>query len=69
MPGYVPATWKVLTAGGHAEKDALRTPQWYLLTAILTLNVTSGIALISQALDHLEYLRIAEPTETSTPPG
>ena len=29
--------------------EALRTPQWYFLTAILTLNVTAGIALISQA--------------------
>lgn len=45
------------TAGGAAEKagkdytqgEALRTPQWYLLTAILTLSVSAGIALISQA--------------------
>lgn len=29
--------------------EALRTPQWYILTAILTLNVAAGIALISQA--------------------
>jgi OFA family oxalate/formate antiporter-like MFS transporter len=29
--------------------EALRTPQWYFLTAILTLNVAAGIALISQA--------------------
>ena len=26
--------------------EALRTPQWYLLTAILTLSVTAGISLI-----------------------
>ena len=31
------------------QGEALRTPQWYLLTAILTLNVTAGIALISVA--------------------
>jgi OFA family oxalate/formate antiporter-like MFS transporter len=31
------------------EKEALRSYQWYLLTAILTLNVTVGIALIAQA--------------------
>jgi MFS transporter, OFA family, oxalate/formate antiporter len=31
------------------QGEAMRTPQWYLLTAILTLNVTAGIALISQA--------------------
>jgi OFA family oxalate/formate antiporter-like MFS transporter len=29
----------------------LRTPQWYLLTAILTLNTLCGIAFISQASD------------------
>lgn len=31
------------------QGEALRTRQWYLLTAILTLNVTAGIALISVA--------------------
>lgn len=54
--GYVvPGAEK--TVGGAAEKagkdytqgEALRTPQWYLLTAILTLSVSAGIALISQA--------------------
>jgi MFS transporter, OFA family, oxalate/formate antiporter len=51
VPGYEP----VAAGGGEVgEKDytqgeALRTPQWYLLTAILTLNVSAGIALISQA--------------------
>jgi OFA family oxalate/formate antiporter-like MFS transporter len=33
----------------YSLRDALRTPQWYQLTAILTLTVTAGIALISQA--------------------
>lgn len=41
-------------AGGDAGSDftqgeALRTPQWYLLTAILALSVSAGISLISQA--------------------
>jgi OFA family oxalate/formate antiporter-like MFS transporter len=51
VPGHEP----VVPGGGEVgEKDytqgqALRTPQWYLLTAILTLNVSAGIALISQA--------------------
>jgi OFA family oxalate/formate antiporter-like MFS transporter len=31
----------------YTQGEALRTPQWYLLTAILCLNVTAGIALIS----------------------
>ena len=33
----------------YTQGEALRTPQWYLLTAILTLNVAAGISLISQA--------------------
>src|SRR4051812_37449476 len=33
------------------QGEALRTPQWYFLTAILTLNVSAGIALISVAKD------------------
>jgi OFA family oxalate/formate antiporter-like MFS transporter len=52
VPGFEPAA-----AGGggvdpgkdYTQNEALRTPQWYLLTLILTLNVTAGIALISQA--------------------
>lgn len=35
----------------YTQGEALRTPQWYLLTAILALNVTAGIALISVAKD------------------
>ena len=51
VPGFTPATTgRVVDSGkDYTEKEALRTPQWYLLTAILTLNVTAGIALISQA--------------------
>ncbi|HBH57730.1 MAG TPA: MFS transporter [Arthrobacter bacterium] len=54
--GYIVPGWVRATSGRvrdsykeYTEKEALRTPQWYLLTAILTLNVTVGIALISQA--------------------
>jgi len=51
VPGYEPAASGTGTDGGndYTQGEALRTPQWYLLTAILTLNVTAGIALISQA--------------------
>ncbi len=51
VPGYVPATTgRVVDSGrDYTQGEALRTPQWYLLTAILTLNVTAGISLISQA--------------------
>jgi OFA family oxalate/formate antiporter-like MFS transporter len=51
VPGFSPeAVGRVVGSGReYTEKEALRTPQWYLLTALLTLNVTAGIALISQA--------------------
>ena len=51
VPGFLPATSGRVVGSGreYTEKEALRTPQWYLLTALLTLNVTAGIALISQA--------------------
>jgi len=51
VPGWVPAAaGRVKDAYKQfTESEALRTPQWYLLTAILTLNVTVGIALIAQA--------------------
>ena len=51
VPGWDPAaSGRVVDSGrDYTQAEALRTPQWYLLTAILTLNVTAGIALISQA--------------------
>ncbi|MEP7331808.1 MAG: OFA family MFS transporter [Terracoccus sp.] len=33
----------------YTTEEALRTPQWYLLTGILTLSVTAGISLIAVA--------------------
>jgi OFA family oxalate/formate antiporter-like MFS transporter len=49
VPGWQPATGGriVESARDYSQNEALRTPQWYLLAAILTLNVTAGIALIS----------------------
>ena len=51
VPGYEPAGAGGASGAGddYTQGEALRTKQWYLLTAILTLNVTAGIALISQA--------------------
>ena len=51
VPGYTPATTGRVAETSHdyTQKESLRTPQWYLLTAILALNVTAGISLISQA--------------------
>ncbi|GAB3431833.1 OFA family MFS transporter [Flindersiella endophytica] len=51
VPGWVPPkTGRVVRSEReYSQGEALRTPQWYLLTAVLTLNVTAGIALISVA--------------------
>ena len=53
VPGFVPASTGRAVAGTRVYDlaEALRTPQWYLLTAILALNVTCGIGFISQASD------------------
>jgi MFS transporter, OFA family, oxalate/formate antiporter len=54
--GYVVPGYESEGGAGDEQKtvdftqgEALRTPQWYLLTAILALNTAVGIALISQA--------------------
>jgi predicted MFS family arabinose efflux permease len=41
----------VASSHSYTLGEALHTRQWYLLTAILALNVTCGIAFISQASD------------------
>ena len=55
-PGYTVSA--VLTKAGTAkvtpgrdftQAEALRTPQWYMLTTILTIAVLGGISLVSQA--------------------
>jgi OFA family oxalate/formate antiporter-like MFS transporter len=53
VPGWQPRTeGRIVDAGrDYTTTDALRTPQWYLLTGILALNVTAGIGLISVAKD------------------
>ncbi|HEX8626920.1 MAG TPA: OFA family MFS transporter [Catenuloplanes sp.] len=53
VPGFTPATGGPAVAGtrSYTLSQALRTRQWYLLTAILALNTACGIALISQAAD------------------
>ncbi len=51
VPGFEPASKGGAAALGkdYSQGEAMRTPQWYLLTAILTLSVSAGISLISQA--------------------
>ncbi|MDR3521585.1 MAG: OFA family MFS transporter [Acidocella sp.] len=49
--GYVPAasSARLITNGTVDVGTALRTPQFYLLWAVLFLNVTAGIGVLSQA--------------------
>ena len=47
-PGAVP-TKDPIPEADFETQEALHTPQWYMLTAILTLSVTAGISLISVA--------------------
>jgi MFS transporter, OFA family, oxalate/formate antiporter len=51
VPGYEPSASGTGTNGGtdYDQGQALRTPQWYLLTLILTMSVTAGISLIAVA--------------------
>jgi OFA family oxalate/formate antiporter-like MFS transporter len=64
VPGYVaPATTR---EGGYTLGEAFRTPQWYLLTAILFLNTMCGIAFISQASDAAEEVARASATTAAT---
>ena len=53
VPGFEPKQTGRAVAGTRAYtlSEALRTPQWYMLTAILALNTACGIAFISQASD------------------
>jgi OFA family oxalate/formate antiporter-like MFS transporter len=53
VPGFTPASTGRAVAGTrvYSLSEALRTRQWYLLTLVLTLNVTCGIGFISQASD------------------
>ena len=47
--GRAAATTDQVPAADFTAPEALRTRQWYMLTAILTLSVTAGISLISVA--------------------
>ena len=49
-PGWRPATQQAARSAAELTlSEALRTPHWYLLWAMLALNVTAGAALISVA--------------------
>ena len=71
VPGFVPATGGRAVAGTrvYTLPEALRTRQWYLLTAILALNVTCGIGFISQAADAAEDIAGVAATTSATMVG
>jgi OFA family oxalate/formate antiporter-like MFS transporter len=71
VPGFVPAETGRAVAGTrvYTLTEALRTRQWYMLTAILTLNVTCGIGFISQAADSAEAVAGASAVTAATMVG
>ena len=71
VPGFVPASAGRAVAGTrvYTLPEALRTRQWYMLTAILTLNVTCGIGFISQAADSAEDIAGVAATTAATMVG
>jgi len=71
VPGFVPASTGRAVAGTrvYTLPEALHTRQWYLLTAILALNVTCGIGFISQAADSAEDIAGVAATTAATMVG
>jgi OFA family oxalate/formate antiporter-like MFS transporter len=78
-PPVTPGTTSAASAGADLDRgpardfttrEALSTPQWYLLTAILTLSVTAGISLISvaagSATDIAGYSKLAAASLVGT---
>nr|WP_196791388.1 OFA family MFS transporter [Motilibacter aurantiacus] len=67
VPGYEQAASGKAATGARAYdlKEALRTPQWYLLTAILALNTACGIAFVSQASDAAQEIAGASAATAS----
>lgn len=68
VPGFTAKTTGPNVAGTrvYTLSEALRTKQWYLLTAILALNVACGIALISLAADAAQDVAGASVTAAAT---
>jgi MFS transporter, OFA family, oxalate/formate antiporter len=70
VPGFEANAGNTATTSvDYSQGEALKTPQWYLLTAILTLNVSAGIALISQAQSSAEDIAGYGSTAAATVVG
>lgn len=63
-----PAKEKVKVSPGrdYTQAEALRTPQWYLLTAILMIAVIGGISLVSQAAATASGVAGFSPAQAAT---
>jgi MFS family permease len=70
-PQYRPAGWtppvrQVPASRGSLNRDeAIRTPQFYLLWAILFINVTAGIGILAQASPMMQDLFSRTPLEAA----
>jgi OFA family oxalate/formate antiporter-like MFS transporter len=64
VPGHTPRPGT--SGAGYTLGEALRTPQWYLLTAILFLNTMCGIAFVSQASDAAQEVALVSATTAAT---
>ncbi|MGE5763096.1 MAG: OFA family MFS transporter [Mycobacterium leprae] len=71
VPGYVaPVVGRTArSVDTYTVGEALRTRQWYLLVAILALNTTCGLALISQASDAFQAVAGATATAAAAAVG
>ena len=69
--GWKPAGWTgariaaLLSERSLTRNDAVRTPQFYLLWAILFINVTAGIGILAQASPMIQDLFGRTPTEAA----
>ena len=71
VPGYVaPVVGRTARSlDTYTVGEALHTRQWYLLVAILALNTTCGLALISQASDAFQAVAGATATAAAAAVG
>jgi MFS family permease len=56
--GYVPSTnaGRMITTANVEAREAIRTPQFYLLWLVLFLNVTAGIGILEQASPMIQQM-------------
>jgi MFS family permease len=69
-PGWRPAGWEKHHAGappttGLTPNEAMRTPQFWLLWAVLFLNVTAGIGVLEQASPMIQEMFPGRVTATA----